>query len=58
LEGLVREGKKRETGSIESGGGSQMDLGGLGPESVISENLRFSLKIHGSHFSLKCHLSV
>jgi len=29
LMGLAREAQKRETGSIESGGRSQVDLGGL-----------------------------
>jgi len=41
LTGLARETQKRETGSIESGGISVVDLDGLGPESVISENLGF-----------------
>jgi len=51
--------RKRETGSIESGEGSQeVDLGGLGSESVISENLRFSPKFTGSHFHLECHLPM
>jgi len=37
---------------------SGVDLGGLRPESVISENLRFSLNSRVSYFSSRCHLSV
>jgi len=37
---------------------SVVDLGGLGPESVISENLGFHLNSRVSHFHLECHLSA
>jgi len=33
--GFGWEAQKRETGSIKSGGDLRVDLGGLGPESVI-----------------------
>jgi len=35
---------------------SGVDLGGLRPESVISENLGFHLKFTGFSLSPKCHL--
>jgi len=52
LDGFGQEAQKRETGSIGSEGISGVDLGGLGSESVISENLGFRLNSRVSHFHL------
>jgi len=52
LAGLTREALKRETGSIESGDDLRVDLGGLGPESVISEDLGFHLNSRILTFTL------